>query len=76
MDSNKEKDKNEVNEPAPGYDNRITFFKSFEEMNEHDHMEMAKLSYVERMQQLNFLIRNMYKKELEEDEDDNRIYFD
>ena len=76
MDNHKEKDNNKVNEPAPGYENRITFFKSFKEMNEHDHMEMKKLSYVERMQQLNFLIRNIYKKELEEDQDDNRIYFD
>ena len=55
----------------------MVFFKSFEEMNEHDNREHASLSYAERLERLNYLLKHFYKKELEENKTlGNKIYFD
>ncbi len=50
-----------VNEPSVNYQKRdLVFFNSFEEMNQHDREEMAKLSPLECLQQLRQLINLAY----------------
>ena len=63
MDSeNQEKAK----EPQDSYGkNRIQFFGSFEEMNEFDLKEMAKLTPVQRLQNMTGMLLAMYKTELQ-----------
>ncbi|HZG00038.1 MAG TPA: hypothetical protein VEY71_03505 [Chitinophagales bacterium] len=48
-------------EPEP---KRITFFKSFEEMNEHDAKSMARLTGVQHLQNATRLIKALYADEL------------
>jgi hypothetical protein len=39
---------------------KITFFKSFEEMNEHDAMSMARLSGIQHLENATRLIKAIY----------------
>lgn len=56
---------NEVNE-TPGIYNprKLIFFKSLEEMNEHDDMEMASFTPIERLQHITELLKHTYADEL------------
>jgi hypothetical protein len=61
-------------EPDNSYGNKITFFKSFEEMNEHDHREMASHDPIQSLQIITGMIMEMYKEELQQ-ENDLTIHF-
>ena len=69
---------NELNEPAGEYKSgNITFFKSFEEMNEYDHKYFASLSYNERLGQLNSMLKIFYRDALDANPSlGTKIHFD
>jgi hypothetical protein len=65
MENSGDEKKNEVNEPAAKYvrsegSRRITFFKSFEEAEEHGRKVMASHSPQERLQYLEELRKRVY----------------
>jgi hypothetical protein len=62
MAKNKKKKKeNELSEPEVTYGRpELVFFNSFEEMNEYDRVEMAKLSPEETLQQMRRFINIAY----------------
>ena len=55
--------------------NKITFFSSFEEMNEYDIREMAKKAPLENLQQMTAFIEHMFAEELKEPFSDFKIHF-
>lgn len=65
-------------EPIPVYgENRIIFFKSFEEMNDFDHHYYSTLSYNERLNQLISMLSRIYRAQLEKKPTlGNKIFFD
>ena len=69
------KNDNSVNDPATDYRLEITWFKSFEAMNEHDHKAMALATPTERIQNVMKLILSIYKVELSQIEDYTTIHF-
>jgi hypothetical protein len=68
-------EENKTNEPKPDYSKQMVFFKSFEEMNEYDHKEMALLTPSERMQNITAMIMEIYRNELKQPMTDLTIYF-
>ena len=69
-------EKNIVNEPEVVYQKtKISFFGSFEEMNEADAKAMALLTPVEHFQNATALIKKLYAKELAEAPRDRKIHF-
>ena len=71
------KHENEVNEPGLNYQpmkKTLTFFKSFEEMNEADAMEAAKMDPLENLRQVTELIKRIYAKELSNKRSEKTIY--
>ena len=71
---------NQVNEPATityqaGKNKHITFFNSFEEMNDHDHWEMAQHTPLERLQNITLFISQIYAEELKNKMKDLTVYF-
>ena len=76
----KQEKPSETKEPSPEYHktgdaNTIHFFSSFEEMNDYDHKEMAKLTPEQRLQNITGMIMEMYKQELSKPMTDLTIYF-
>ena len=64
------KHENEVNEPGLNYQpmkKTLTFFKSFEEMNEADAMAAAKTDPLENLKNATAMIQSIYKEELKKD---------
>jgi hypothetical protein len=62
---NETKDQNSVNEPESSYIKpRIRFFGSFEEMNEADAAEMARMEGVQHLANATAMIKKIYAKEL------------
>ena len=65
-----------VHEPLGTYEpNRVTFFKSFEEMKEADAKEMAKYSPTEHLEHITSYIMYAYSKELKNSANDLKIHF-
>jgi hypothetical protein len=67
MNSEENDINNEVNEPGLNYQpmkKTLTFFKSFEEMNEADAMEAAKMDPLENLRNATAMIQLMYSDEL------------
>jgi hypothetical protein len=76
----KKKKKNETtiaSEPQVGYGKDIVFFKSFEEMNEYDDRTAFELPYQERLEHLNYMLKNFYRDEITLNPTlGKKIYFD
>ncbi|MFI5218552.1 MAG: hypothetical protein ACHQNT_03605 [Bacteroidia bacterium] len=80
MKKKKKKVISKVKEPAAAYKkknggNKIVFFNSFEEMNEYDQKEMARLTPVQRLQNITGMLMEVYRIELKKPVSDMSIYF-
>jgi hypothetical protein len=72
----RKKEKAEAEEPACIYgDKSITFFNSFEEMNEFDAQEMSKYSPVEHLQNATSLIKIVFVSALKKKFDFTQLHF-
>ena len=80
MKKKKKKAISTVKEPAAAYKKKngakeIIFFNSFGEMNEYDQKEMARLTPVQRLQNITGMLMEVYRKDLEKPVSDMCIYF-
>jgi hypothetical protein len=73
MQNQNEEDK--VNESQPGNGKEIVFLKSFEEMNDYDHRQMAMHTPVERLQNITSLLMERYVVELKQNQMDLTLHF-
>lgn len=76
----RKKKSSKASEPKADYkkaneSNEIVFFKSFQEMNEHDHRQMALHSPIERLQNMTQFIMQIYSEELKNKMTDLVIHF-
>ena len=72
----KKKKTDEVNEPALEYGSKqMVFFKSLEEMNDHDALEMANMSPIDCLKNATSLIKRAFANELKKDFSDFSIHF-
>ena len=70
------KSSSEVNEPVGTYGNKkLSFFNSFEEMEEAEARQMAALSPIEHLQNATELIKRVYAIELSNMIQDTKIHF-
>lgn len=70
MSTDTPNNENEVNEPGLNYQpmkKTLTFFKSFEEMNEADAKEAAKMDPLENLKNATAMIQAIYKDELKKE---------
>ena len=75
--STKVSNDNLVNEPSAEYGAGmgLTFFNSFEEMEEHDAKELSALSPLQHLKNATALIKKVFAKELKTEMKDMKLFF-
>jgi hypothetical protein len=76
----KKSEKNKVSEPSATYrkskKHSLTFFSSYDEMNEFDIKEMGQLTAEERFKHITFMVQSLYRDTIKATMTDTTIHFD